>query len=116
MLAATGVSRAQLEAEGRRLVRHYGKQVLLMAAGGRIFAIANRFQHEGYPLSEGTLGPGCVLRHRRRVGRPADPRCRRLSKARFSVGGRGHACTGCWIIRPKRINIVPWFYGRRAMR
>jgi nitrite reductase/ring-hydroxylating ferredoxin subunit len=61
MLTATGVSRAQLETEGRRLVRQDGRQVLLVAAGGRIFAIANRCPHEGYPLSEGTLGPGCVL-------------------------------------------------------
>jgi len=26
-----------------------------------VFAIANRCPHEGYPLSEGTIGPGCVL-------------------------------------------------------
>jgi len=26
-----------------------------------VFAIANRCPHEGYPLSEGTLGPDCVL-------------------------------------------------------
>ena len=61
MLTATGVSRAQLETEGRRLVRQDGRQVLLVAAGGRVFAIANRCPHEGHPLSEGTLGPGCVL-------------------------------------------------------
>ncbi|MFL5239337.1 MAG: Rieske (2Fe-2S) protein, partial [Rhizomicrobium sp.] len=26
-----------------------------------MFAIANRCPHEGYPLSEGTLSPGCLL-------------------------------------------------------
>jgi nitrite reductase/ring-hydroxylating ferredoxin subunit len=35
--------------------------VLVIAHEGRLFAIANRCPHEGYPLSEGTLGPGCVL-------------------------------------------------------
>jgi hypothetical protein len=34
---------------------------LLIAQDERVFAIANRCPHEGYPLSEGTLGPGCVL-------------------------------------------------------
>jgi nitrite reductase/ring-hydroxylating ferredoxin subunit len=42
-------------------VRKDGKQVLLIAAGERVFAIANRCPHEGYPLSEGTLGPDCLL-------------------------------------------------------
>src|SRR5262249_49329946 len=37
------------------------RQILLIGAGERIFAIANRCPHEGYPLSEGTLGPDCVL-------------------------------------------------------
>jgi nitrite reductase/ring-hydroxylating ferredoxin subunit len=60
MLTATGVARADLEAEGRRFVRHDGRQVLLVAEGGHIFAIANHCPHEGYPQSEGTLGPGCV--------------------------------------------------------
>ncbi|MEJ0043600.1 MAG: Rieske 2Fe-2S domain-containing protein [Rhizomicrobium sp.] len=32
-----------------------------MASGGRVFAIANRCPHEGYPLSEGSIGPDCVL-------------------------------------------------------
>jgi nitrite reductase/ring-hydroxylating ferredoxin subunit len=35
--------------------------VLVIAQGERLFAIANRCPHEGYPLSEGTIGPGCVL-------------------------------------------------------
>jgi nitrite reductase/ring-hydroxylating ferredoxin subunit len=61
MFTATGVKRAELGADGRRLVRHEGRQVLVIAQGGRLFAIANRCPHEGYPLSEGTIEPGCVL-------------------------------------------------------
>jgi nitrite reductase/ring-hydroxylating ferredoxin subunit len=55
------VKRAELRAGDRRLLRHDGKQVLLIAEDGRLFAIANRCPHEGYPLSEGTIGPGCLL-------------------------------------------------------
>ena len=61
MLTATGLRRSELGADGRKLVRHGGKQVLVIAREGRVFAIANRCPHEGYPLSEGTIGPGCVL-------------------------------------------------------
>jgi nitrite reductase/ring-hydroxylating ferredoxin subunit len=61
MLTATGLKRSELGANGKRLVRHDGKQVLVVAQEGRLFAIANRCPHEGYPLSEGTIGPGCVL-------------------------------------------------------
>src|SRR5271170_1251112 len=61
MFVATGIARAQLQTKGRKLFRRAGKQVLLIASGGRVFAIANRCPHEGYPLSEGTEGPGCVL-------------------------------------------------------
>jgi nitrite reductase/ring-hydroxylating ferredoxin subunit len=61
MLSPTGVSREEVERKGRRLVRRAGRQVLLISTEGRIFAVANRCPHEGYPLSEGTLGPGCVL-------------------------------------------------------
>jgi nitrite reductase/ring-hydroxylating ferredoxin subunit len=61
MFIASGVTRTQLQDQGRKLVRKAGKQVLLIASEGRIFAIANRCPHEGYPLSEGTLGAGCVL-------------------------------------------------------
>jgi nitrite reductase/ring-hydroxylating ferredoxin subunit len=58
---AIGIGRQALERCGRKVVRRGGKQMLLIAAGGRVWAIANRCPHEGYPLSEGTLGPGCVL-------------------------------------------------------
>src|SRR5512140_3442440 len=61
MLTATGVSAGELRDKGRKVVRRAGKQVLLLAADGKLFAIANRCPHEGYPLSEGTEGPGCVL-------------------------------------------------------
>ncbi|MGH7110458.1 MAG: Rieske (2Fe-2S) protein, partial [Stellaceae bacterium] len=61
MFTPTGIAAGELRACGRKLVRHDGRQVLLVADGERVFAIANRCPHEGYPLSEGTLGPGCVL-------------------------------------------------------
>ncbi|MBV9572289.1 MAG: Rieske 2Fe-2S domain-containing protein [Alphaproteobacteria bacterium] len=61
MFTPLGITRSELCGKGRNVVRKEGKQVLLIDAGERIFAIANRCPHEGYPLSEGTLGPGCVL-------------------------------------------------------
>ena len=61
MFTATGVSETELRQKGRKVVRRAGKQVLLLSAGGKHFAIANRCPHEGYPLSEGTEGAGCVL-------------------------------------------------------
>src|ERR1700679_2583754 len=59
MFVATGISESGLQ--GRKVIRQGGKQILLIAQEGRVFAIANRCPHEGYPLSEGTPGPGCVL-------------------------------------------------------
>jgi len=50
-----------LRARGRRVFKAAGRQVLLVSAGDRIFACNNRCPHEGYPLSEGTLGDGCTL-------------------------------------------------------
>src|ERR1700726_1661922 len=61
MFTATGLKRSELGSDGRKLVRHDGKQVLIIARQSRLFAIGNRCPHEGYPLSEGTIGPGCVL-------------------------------------------------------
>src|SRR6516225_4573733 len=61
MFTATGLKRSELGGDGRKLVRHDGRQVLVVDTGGKLFAIANRCPHEGYPLSEGTIGPGCVL-------------------------------------------------------
>ena len=60
-MTPTGITKAELERLGRKLVRLGGKQVLLIAHGGGVFAIANRCPHEGYPLSEGTLGQSCVI-------------------------------------------------------
>src|SRR5262245_42093843 len=61
MFKATGLKRSELGPRGRRLMRHEGRQVLVIAEQTRLFAIANRCPHEGYPLSEGTIGPACVL-------------------------------------------------------
>lgn len=61
MLKPTGIRQDTLGPCGRRVLRREGKQILLLASGDRIFAIANRCPHEGYPLSEGTLSPGCIL-------------------------------------------------------
>src|ERR1700758_5162169 len=61
MFNPTGLQRSELGRHGRKLVRCGGKQVLVISDEDRLFAIANRCPHEGYPLSEGTLGPGCVL-------------------------------------------------------
>ncbi len=61
MWTATGISAEDLKAKNRKIVRLNGKQILLIASGGQTFAIANRCPHEGYPLSEGTEGPNCVL-------------------------------------------------------
>jgi len=49
-----------LEVKGKLVVRHDGRQILLLATQDGIVACANRCPHEGYPLSEGTLA-GCVL-------------------------------------------------------
>ncbi|HWA90528.1 MAG TPA: Rieske 2Fe-2S domain-containing protein [Rhizomicrobium sp.] len=61
MFESTGIKADDLKALGRKVLRRGGKQILLIAAEGRIFAVANRCPHEGYPLSEGTEGAGCVL-------------------------------------------------------
>lgn len=55
------VSLADLEAEGKAVVRTAGRQILVVKSGSDIFACANRCPHEGYPLREGTLANGCVL-------------------------------------------------------
>ena len=53
--------RSDLEKTGRRVFKAGRKQVLLLVQGGRVFACNNRCPHEGYPLSEGTVGPSCTL-------------------------------------------------------
>lgn len=52
---------ADLRRKGKQVVKAGGKQILLLAEGERLFAMNNRCPHEGYPLSEGTLGPACTL-------------------------------------------------------
>ena len=61
MFVSSGISRSDLHLKGRKMVRRDGKQVLLIASGECVFALANRCPHEGYPLSEGTLAPDCLL-------------------------------------------------------
>ena len=52
---------AVLRDRGRRVFKSAGKQILLVVHGDRIHACNNRCPHQGYPLSEGTLGEGCTL-------------------------------------------------------
>src|SRR5205809_795884 len=61
MFTATSATLAEIRARGRKVVRRNGKQILLILADERVFAIANRCPHEGYPLSEGTLSSGYLL-------------------------------------------------------
>ncbi|HKX07064.1 MAG TPA: Rieske (2Fe-2S) protein [Stellaceae bacterium] len=55
------LSAAELEAKGKAVVRHEGRQYLVMRTPDGVFACANRCPHEGYPLSEGVLTEGHVL-------------------------------------------------------
>ncbi|MDX1709520.1 MAG: Rieske (2Fe-2S) protein [Rhodovibrionaceae bacterium] len=52
---------SDLEGRDRLLVKSDGRQVALFRMNGRWHACDNRCPHEGYPLIEGTLGPGCLL-------------------------------------------------------
>lgn len=54
-------SLADLHRTGRKTIRDGNKQIALFAVGDRVLACNNRCPHEGYPLSEGTMGPDCVL-------------------------------------------------------
>ena len=65
MFTATGVREDELKAKGRKVVRKAGKQILLIARGSKVHAIANRCPHEGGPLCQGKIialvqsdGPG----------------------------------------------------------
>jgi nitrite reductase/ring-hydroxylating ferredoxin subunit len=55
------MSLAELAEKGKTVVRHEGRQILLVHGTAGTFACVNRCPHEGYPLSEGTLAEGCVL-------------------------------------------------------
>jgi nitrite reductase/ring-hydroxylating ferredoxin subunit len=52
---------AELSHKGKAVIRHDGRQILLVSGAAGTFACVNRCPHEGYPLSEGTLTEGCVL-------------------------------------------------------
>lgn len=55
---------AALAKTGKLVVRHEGRQILLLETPAGRFACLNRCPHEGYPLREGTLGGdarNCVL-------------------------------------------------------
>jgi len=52
MFTATGIGEDALKEAGRKVVRRAGKQVLLIASGGKLFAVANRCPHERLSLSE----------------------------------------------------------------
>ncbi len=49
------LSAAELEAKGKAVIRHQGRQVLVLRTPKGIIACPNRCPHEGYPLSEGAL-------------------------------------------------------------
>jgi nitrite reductase/ring-hydroxylating ferredoxin subunit len=61
MFVDSGLKESEIFPGSHKVVRKNAKQVLVLAHDGRLYAIANRCPHEGYPLSEGTLGPGCTL-------------------------------------------------------
>lgn len=57
-------SAADLEKAGKLVVRHEGRQILLLETPAGRFACLNRCPHEGYPLREGTVvadSENCVL-------------------------------------------------------
>ena len=43
-----------LETAGKRVVRHDGRQILLLKTPAGLFATVNRCPHESYPLREGS--------------------------------------------------------------
>jgi len=55
------LSAAELETKGKAIVRHEGRQFLVLRTPKGVFACTNHCPHEGYPLSEGVLSDGHVL-------------------------------------------------------
>lgn len=54
----------ELDTQGKLVVRHDGRQILLLHTPAGLFATVNRCPHEGYPLREGTLSSAagsCIL-------------------------------------------------------
>jgi nitrite reductase/ring-hydroxylating ferredoxin subunit len=52
---------AELAPTRKAVIRHQGRQILVLQTEHGIFACTNRCPHEGYPLSEGVLTDGCIL-------------------------------------------------------
>jgi len=52
---------AELESMSIKMVRVAGKQIAVFNTPDGIRACDNRCPHEGYPLSEGSLSPDCIL-------------------------------------------------------
>jgi len=60
MLTATGLRRSELGPRGRKLVRHKGKQVLVIAEQGRLFAIVDLATGEALVGRRGLRGLATV--------------------------------------------------------
>jgi len=55
------VSIEDLEKKQVMVFRHKAKQIVVVRQNQQIFALDNRCPHEGYPLSQGSVGEDCVL-------------------------------------------------------
>ncbi len=55
------MSLAELESKPVKMVRIAGKQIAVFRTSDGIRACDNRCPHEGFPLSEGSLSPDCIL-------------------------------------------------------
>ena len=55
------VSLAELDSRPVRMRRVAGKQIAVFKTADGVRACDNRCPHEGYPLSEGSLSPDCIL-------------------------------------------------------
>lgn len=55
------MSLTELESQAVKMVRVAGKQIAVFSTPDGIRACDNRCPHEGYPLSEGSLSPDCIL-------------------------------------------------------
>lgn len=55
------IARSGLGENGVALVRIGGRQIAVFETGHGIRACDNRCPHEGYPLTEGSLSPDCIL-------------------------------------------------------
>jgi nitrite reductase/ring-hydroxylating ferredoxin subunit len=53
----------ELKAKGRLVVHGRHRPVLLVQAGGQVFAIDNRCPHMGFPLDRGSVEDGILTCH-----------------------------------------------------